>query len=610
MAKILLNLGINTCDMKRVLLLLAFSGLVLSACQEDIIATTDDPVETPAKNDDDQDPEEGQGDYDDISLTEFSRTISITWNGSTVSVSGDDNGIVSVSGADVTVDNSKNDEFVRYELSGSSSDGSLKIYSLRRLALVLNSLELTNAGGAAINVQTHKRTFVVLNGSSKLADGSVNSSGDYPEESSSEDMKAAFFSEAQLVFSGTGSLSVTAQGKAGITSDDYLRFMGTQTVSVTSANGHALRGKDGITVDDGTISASASAAGKKGMSSDASVSINGGSISIKVSGGVLSEQVTTNGTTATEYTASSGIKADSTFVMTGGVLDITNSGQGGKGISGDMNAIFKGGSVKVNVTGSNYGSSGSGGGPGGGPGGRPGGGGNSGSSSSSNDSSKSAKGIKFDGDIIISGGSINVSSASHEAIEAKGKLEVTGGELYAYSPSDDAINSAGDMTLSGGYVCGWSTGNDGLDANGNLYIKGACVYAVSTKGSPEVAIDANTEGGKKLYLQSGTLVAIGGIESGSSITGTAYSTSSWGKGKWLAVYDKSGNAVFGFKTPESSGNSTMVVYCNGATATMKSDVSTSGGEIIWGGFGYEPGSFSGGSNVSLSTYSGNSGGRR
>ena len=414
MAKILLNLGINTCDMKRVLLLMAFSGLVLSACQEDIIATTDDPVETPAKNDDDQDPEEGQGDYDDISLTEFSRTISITWNGSTVSVSGDDNGIVSVSGADVTVDNSKNDEFVRYELSGSSSDGSLKIYSLRRLALVLNSLELTNAGGAAINVQTHKRTFVVLNGSSKLADGSVNSSGDYPEETDAEDMKAAFFSEAQLVFSGSGSLSVTANGKAGITSDDYLRFMGTQTVSSTSSNGHALRGKDGITVYDGTISASASAAGKKGMSSDASVSINGGSISIKVSGGVLSEQVTTNGTTATEYTASSGIKADSTFVMTGGVLDITNSGQGGKGISGDMNALFKGGRVKVNVTGSNYGSSGSGGGPGGGPGGRPGGGGNSGSSSSSNDSSKSAKGIKFDGDIIISGGSINVSSASHQ----------------------------------------------------------------------------------------------------------------------------------------------------------------------------------------------------
>ena len=596
--------------MKRVLLLIALSGFAFASCQEDIIATTDEPVENPSTNDDDGDPEEGQGNWDDINLTDFSRTISIKWDGSKASVEGDENGIVSVSGADVTVDNRNYDEFVRYELSGSSSDGSLKVYSLRRLALVLNSLDLTNAGGAAINVQTHKRTFVVLNGSSKLADGSVNASGDYPEETSSEDMKAAFFSEAQLVFSGGGSLTVNAKGKAGITSDDYLRFMGTQTVTSTSANGHALRGKDGIIVDDGFLSASASAAGKKGMSSDGSVTINGGDIRITVSGGVLKEAVTSGSSYTYEYTASAGIKADSTFVMTGGVLDITNTGDGGKGISGDMSARFEGGNVRVGVSGGNYGSSSSGGGPGGG---RPGGGwpgsGNS-SSSNSDDSSKSAKGIKFDGDIVISGGSISVTSKNHEAIEAKGKLTVTGGELYAYSTSDDAINSAGDMTLSGGYVCGWSTGNDGLDANGDLYIDGACVYAVSTKGSPEVAVDANTEQQKKLYLKSGTLVAIGGIESGSSITGTAYSTSSWGKGKWHAVYDKSGNAVFGFKTPESSGNSTMVVYCNGATATLKSDVSTSGGEIIWGGFGYAPGSFSGGSNVSLSTYSGNSGGRR
>ena len=598
--------------MKRVLLLIALSGLVCASCNEDILATTDDPIENPEANDDDQDPEEGQGNFDDITLTDFSRTISITWKDGTASVEGDENGIVTVNGADVTVDNRNFDEFVRYELSGSSSDGSLKVYSLRRLALVLNSLDLTNAGGAAINVQTHKRTFVVLNGSSKLADGSVNASGDYPEQTGTEDMKAAFFSEAQLVFSGGGSLSVTAKGKAGITSDDYLRFMGTQTVNVTSANGHALRGKDGITVDDGTIIASASAAGKKGMSSDGAVTINGGDIRITVSGGVLKEEVTSGSTFTYEYTSSAGIKADSTFVMTGGALEITNTGDGGKGISGDMNARFEGGTVRVGVSGGNYGSSSSGGGPGGFPGsggGRPGsGGGWDGNSSTTNDSSKSAKGIKFDGDIVISDGCIIVSSKSHEAIESKGKLTISGGEIYAYSASDDAINSAGDMTLSGGYICAWSAGNDGLDANGNLYIDGANVYAVSTKGSPEVAVDANTEQQKKLYLKSGTLVAIGGIESGSDITGTAYSGSSWSKGKWHAVYDKGGSAVFAFKAPESSGNSTMVVYCNGASVTMKSDVSNSDGEIIWGGSGYLPGSFSGGSNVSLSTYS--SSGRR
>ncbi|MBQ9462230.1 MAG: carbohydrate-binding domain-containing protein [Bacteroidales bacterium] len=590
--------------MKRVLLLLLATAVAFTACNTDVIGTTEDPVDTSFKdNDDDDDPEEAQGDYDDISLTSFTRTISISWNGSSVSVSGDDNGVVSVSGADVTVDNTGHDEFVRYELSGNSSDGCLKIYSLRRLALVMNGLDLTNPSGAAINVQTHKRTFVVLNGSNTLADGSVNSSGDYPDEVSTEDMKAAFFSEAQLIFSGSGSLSVTANGKAAITSDDYLRFMGTQSVSATSANGHALRGKDAVTVDDGTIAASTSAAGKKGMTSDGAVTINGGTIHIKVSGGTVAEQVTTNGTTSTEYTGSAGIKADSTFVMNAGELYISNSGTGGKGISGDQNALFKGGTVSVSVTGSNYGASGTKAGPGGGwpggGGGFPGGGGDNQSSSS-----KSAKGIKFDGNIVISGGNVSVTATAHEAIESKGTLEVTGGTLYAYSAADDAINSAGDMTLSGGYVCGWSAGNDGIDANGNMYLKGACVYALCTKGSPEVALDANTEGGKKLYIQSGTLVAIGGIESGSSITGSAYSTSSWTKNAWHAVYDKNGNAVFAFKTPSSSSNSTMVVYSGGSTAGLKSGVSTSGGTSIWGDFGYAPGSVSGGTSITLSSYSG------
>ena len=586
--------------MKRVLLLLIPAIMAAPACIEDVIETTEDPIEAPAGNDDDQDPEEPEGDWDDITLTSFDRTVSIKWNGSSATVEGDANNTVTVSGADVTVNN-QSEEVVRYELSGSSTDGFLKIYSKRKLALALNSLTLTNPAGAAINVQTHKRTFVILSGDSKLADGAVNSSGSYPDETATEDMKAAFFSEAQLVFSGTGSLTVNATGKAGITSDDYLRFMGTQTVNASSEKGHALRGKDGITVDDGTINATASGAGKKGLTSDGAITINGGNITIKVSGGTVSEQVTTNGKTTTEYTGASGVKADSTFTITGGVLDVTSTGQGGKGISGDQKAYFKGGTVTVNVTGSNLSNGTSGGYMA--PGRPPGGGGGGGFPGGESSNLKSAKGIKFDGDILISGGSVSVSASSHEAIESKGKLEVTGGVLYAYSPADDAINSAGDMTLSGGFVCGWSTGNDGIDANGNLYIKGASVYAVCTKGSPEVAVDANTEGGKKLYLQSGTLVAIGGIESGSSITGSAYSTSSWSKSAWHAVYDKDGKAVFAFKAPASSSNSSMVVYSGGGTATLKSGVSTSGGETVWGGNGFAPGSVSGGSSVNLSAYS-------
>ena len=203
--------------------------------------------------------------------------------------------------------------------------------------------------------------------------------------------------EGQLVFSGTGSLSVTATGKAGITSDDYLRFMGSQSITANSTAGHALRGKDAVRIDDGTLTLGATAAGKKGISSDGAVTINGGATVITVSGGTVAEQVTSGSSTTTEYTGSAGVKADSTFVMNAGTLSITNSGQGGKGISGDMQGIFAGGTVSVKVTGSNYGSSATKAGPGGGGWGPGGGGWGPGSGSSG--SSKSAKGIKFDGDI-------------------------------------------------------------------------------------------------------------------------------------------------------------------------------------------------------------------
>ena len=205
-----------------------------------------------------------------------------------------------------------------------------------------------------------------------------------------------------------------------------------------------------------------------------------------------------------------------------------------------------------------------------------------------------------EGPIVITGGTITAISQS-EAIESKGTLTISGGQVYAQA-SDDAINSSGDLTISGGYVMAYSTGNDGIDANGNCYIQGGVVYAIGAS-SPEVAIDANSEQQKQLYVQGGTLVAIGGLESGASLSQSCYSTSSWSKNTWYAL--TVGSNVFAFKTP-SSGGSTLVVSCS-STPTLTSGVSASG-TTIFNGMGYYPASVSGGSSVTLSSYSGNSGG--
>ena len=516
---------------------------------------------------------EDQEDF--IANTSFDRTITITFNaGGTASVSGDANGIVSVSGNHVSVNNTGTTEKVRYELSGSATDGSFKVYSNNKQAFVLNGLSLTNPNGAAINNQGKKRCFVVVSGTNTLADGSS-----YTATPSDEDEKAAFFSEGQLIFSGDGSLTVSAKGKSGIVSDDYIHLVASPTLNVTSTAGHAVRGKDAVIVSDGVLEATASAAMKKGVASDSLVLFNGGATTIKVSGGTAYDDEDA------EYKSSAGVKADQLFIMNAGTLSVTNSGIGGKGISGDGPAYFQGGTVSVKVTGTNYGSSGSGGMGRGGWGG-------SGSSDSS-DNSKSAKGIKFDGDIYVSGGSISATSSNHEGIETKGKLLIGGGTVYAQS-SDDAINRAKMMAITGGQVCAYSTGNDGLDANGNLYIEGGVVYAIGSGGA-EVAIDANTEGGYKLYVN--------GVENGASLSQACYQASSWNKNTWYAL--TVGNDTYCFKTPSSGG--TGLVVSGASQPSLYADVSHSGGTSVFGGMGMMGGSASGGTSVSLSAYSGGQG---
>lgn len=508
---------------------------------------------------------------DDIANTTFARTISIVFGSAGATVTGDETGIVSVSGNDVTVDNTDTGEIIRYELSGTASDGFFKIYGNKKQALVLKDLDLTNPNGAAINNQNKKRTFVVLEGRNKLADGKK-----YTDTPDDEDEKAAFFSEAQLIFSGSGSLDVTATGKAGITSDDYVRVLDGPTLTVSSTGGHGIRGKDAVVLTGGTLDVTVSKDGKKAITSDGTVRIDGGKTRLSVSGGVDDSDLT-------DLSASSGIKADTTFVMTGGSLVVTNSGQGGKGISGDVDALISGGTLEISVTGTNYEVTGA-------------------DAAGLEDTTKSAKGIKFDGKLVITGGSVRVSAKNHEAIEAKGDMVITGGEIYGNS-SDDAINAGGNLIVSGGRVCALSTGNDGIDANGNCYIQGGIVYAVGS-GTPEVAIDANTEDGYKLYVIGGTLVAIGGLENGANLSQACYQAD-WNKDTWYALYadDK---PVFAFKTPERGGNS--LVVSTAGTPALKSGVSVSGGTSLFDGLGAVDGSVSGGSAVTLSAYAGGMGG--
>lgn len=592
-------------------MILALMGAALS-CKDGIIDDTDGNSQVTdgkgdgdndndGRNDKDDDSSGESGDTfvfgstgdlssdDDIANTKFTRKISITYSASgTATVKGDSKGYVKVSGNKVTVNNTGS-ECIVYELSGTADDGFFKLYGTKKQAILLNGVKLTNKSGAAINNQNKKRTFVMIEGENTLADGKSYSG------TAGEDEKAAFFSEGQLIFSGKGTLEVNASGKSGITSDDYIRIMDSPAINVTSSAGHALRGKDAVIVDSGNIKAKATANMKKGFSSDSLVVFNGGTTHIEVTGSTASE----NG----EYTSPAGVKADKLFYMNGGSLEIVCSGSGSKGISvgtndtaNDCKAYFKGGEIDIKSSGSYYTSGGG----------------------------SASKGIKvgkkiangnrsyiYTGDMYISGGLITVSctgssssrDGGNEAIESKGVIDITGGEVFAYSSSDDAINSADDFTVSDGYVCGISTANDGLDANGNFYVKGGVVYAAGAS-SPELGIDANSEENKKLYVTGGIMFVTGGLERGASLTQKCYSASSFSKNAWYGL--TVGSEVYAFKTSSASG--TPLVVSGPSTPVLKSGVTVSGGTGIFNGYGNRGCILSGGSNVSLSSYTASSGG--
>ena len=497
----------------------------------------------------------------DVTNQVWSDTLYISWSGSEASVTGAIDSITVTNKNGYVTINSAVTRLVTYILSGNGT-GQISIYGSIKQQIVLNGLTLTCSDGPAINNQCHKKCYVVVNGMNSLTDGSSYAS-------STEDRKAAFFSEGQLIFSGSGTLTVKGNYKHAIASDDYIHLTSEAGTFVLNAASDGLHANDALYISGGTTTITA---GSDGVQCDSTITIAGGVLTITAD--------------------ADGIQSDTTnIVISGGEITITKAGD--KGIVAFGNVNILGGTIRVT---SQYKCIKAG--------------------KKENNTIISAGNITIsDGDIQLIctgtstsggrggwGGSSSSDSSTPEGMEAKGTITISGGKVYVQS-SDDAINSAGDLTISGGCVMAYSTGNDGIDSNGNMYIKGGVVYAIGSS-SPEVALDANTEGGKKLYVQGGTIVAIGGLESGASLSQSCYSASSWSKNTWYAL--TVGSDVFAFKPPSSGGSG--LVVSGASTPTLKSGV-TASGTAIFNGMGYYPASVSGGSSVSLNSYSGgNSGG--
>lgn len=488
-------------------------------------------------------------DDDYIENTTFDKTITVTFSLSgNASVSGDESGIVSINGNDVIATNNT-DQVIKYVLTGETGDGFFKLYSTKKQAIVLNGVSITNPDGAAINNQSKKRTFIVLNDGTKnyLTDGA-----NYSNATDSEDMKGCFFSEGQLIFSGSGYLEVDANCKAGIRSDDYVRTMPKANIWVDASSGNGIRGNEAVILTGGVVNINVTGTADKGISTDGEVRIEGGRTTIFTSGGYEYDS------DENDYSACSGIKADSVININGGELNIKSTGIGGKGLNCDDEININDGVVRIITTGKRQ---------------------------KDSKGSVSPKGIKADGKITVSGGQTQVrlegTGDGTEGIESKSEIHIEAGTVESYS-YDDAINSAGNLYIDGGYVYARSYNNDAIDANKNLYINGGVVIAEGA-GQPECGLDAAEQ--YKAYINGGTVIAIGGgmqaIDSSSKQASIAVSAS---MGMKVGILDGS-KAILAYTTPSSNCGTALMIsspsFKSGSSYTLRAGCEVSGGTSFY-----------------------------
>ena len=267
--------------------------------------------------------------------------IYIFYNGTTATVSGDENNYVTVNGADVTVNTGAASDSLLLVLSGSTSDGSLLIYRERKFGIKLAGVSIHNNDGPAINNQCGKSLYVeVVSGTTNtLTDGTSYTEQTYQQ-------KGALFSEGQIYFYGSGTLNVTGNTKNAIACDDYI-VVDEATITATSSTGHGIKVNDGFWMNSGTLTVDVTGDGCKGISNDSITVISGGTMAITTSGDCVYDAE------AADYSSAACIKSDYQFKMTGGMVTLVSSGDGGKGINCDEDVVFSGGTLTVTTTGGN-----------------------------------------------------------------------------------------------------------------------------------------------------------------------------------------------------------------------------------------------------------------
>lgn len=269
----------------------------------------------------------------------------ITFNGSVATIQGN--------GARVSGDSLVIDSYGEYYFSGTQERGAIHIRagSNEIVKLIFDNLSLTSTTGSALYVERAGRVVIILpDGSSNTLTESVPAIDTVNH--------AAIYSRSDLVFHGSGSLSVTANTGDGIEGRDGV-VIHSGNLRVT-ANGHGIIGREFLVLLGGTHEVTS---GRDGVRSDGNdpgdgyIDIFDGDLTVAANGdgAQASAALYIDGGRLNFFALADGIKVpdgmadEVAFSMNGGLL-ILRSGADGIDAAGKVN--LEGGFLLIHTEGS------------------------------------------------------------------------------------------------------------------------------------------------------------------------------------------------------------------------------------------------------------------
>lgn len=400
---------------------------------------------------------------------------------------------VEINGQHVTVKAYKKFNFV---LTGTGSEGSsFKLYSDKKFILTLDNVSLSNNQGAAINLQKSpnmdeenkykgKRGYIVIKGENTLMDSPSDAyiTTMHPGDGTEEDEKGVIFSEGKLLVSGDGTLNITARGKHGIASDDYVYMHAGPKVAITPAEGHdAIKTNDGICIAGGVHNYTISGAEARGLNTDSLVIFKGGRTTIMSNGSATA--------TAGEAMQPTGIKGARVIVDGGDVL-VNSKGSNAIGIQAEKVFVMNAGTLKM-LDSSNAAEA------------LTGGYGKVGILAGDDDGNE--------GEVYVNGGTITLRAISGDdatGIKSGNRITVTGGMAEVLC-SGRAFHAAKNIVVRGGGVFAQSNSAAAIVSDGIININGGVTFANSAAAG-KAAMDCKNN---QFAITGGTLIAVGSANS-------------------------------------------------------------------------------------------------